>query len=123
MKWSTAASHDVSLHRTKAVESRAGSALRGPRTHQKPLVCLPLVQSGSAAGGLAGCYFEHCRSAEHSPRCRPDSTETWRGKPGPNWAALPRSSPYSLMRTWAMGILASLEKAVERRRLGGSGDW
>lgn len=130
LKWSTAAHTMLRCIETR-VGSRAGSAPRGPRTHQTPL---PLVQCSAAQrlGGLAGCYFEHCRSAEHSPRCRPDSTETWRGKPGPNWAALPKSSPHSSRRTWAMRkpcirvkekVGRAWQHTVSSQRRWDSGEW
>lgn len=77
---------------------RAGCTLRGPRSHQK----LSLSR-------LCGCSL-WCRAlaelfralpiGRHSPKCRPDSPETWRGKPGPTWAAIPNSLAYSLGRTW-----------------------
>lgn len=58
---------------------RAGSAPRGPRSHEKPLRLL-LVQCCS---GLAGCYFEHCRSASTAlgadltrPSCRDVARKT-----------------------------------------------
>lgn len=73
----------------------------GPRSHQKRL-SRP-VPWRAILGTAIG---KHCH------RCKPDSSETWRGKPGPTGASCPASevSPHSQLQC-GLG-------PWERRRLG-----
>lgn len=90
----------VASHRVVAGPVVSPEAREVTRSLPLASVAVPLVQGLGKPGKL----FRALPIGRHSPKCRPDSPETWRGKLGPTWAAIPNSLAHSLGRTWgAMG--------------------
>lgn len=69
-----------------------------------------------------GKLFRALPIGKHSPRCRPDSPETWRGKPGPTGGPRPFAK-VDLGGTTKLASVPGKEKVGAQLELGLQGRW